>query len=137
MLAGTAVLPNPQLINCSSAICAEASCIATLSGLSLRFAWPRITLQLFVFDSNDSSGFSRCAYRIFSARVRWREVPRTRRTSARRASNLGYGGVRVERSTLRAVGGSWVVARVRRGERRREEQEVRRGWYHVSVFSCC
>jgi hypothetical protein len=74
-----------------------------------------------VFDSSDSSGFSRCAYRIFSASVRCREGPRTRRTSARRASSLGYGGVRLETSTLRAVGGSWVVARVRRGERSREE----------------
>jgi hypothetical protein len=29
--------------------------------------------------------------------------------------------VRLETSTLRAVGGSWVVARVRRGERSRDE----------------
>jgi hypothetical protein len=34
---------------------------------------------------------------------------------------LPYGGVRLLRSTLRAVGGSWDVARFRRGERRREE----------------
>ena len=128
MLAGTAVLPNPQLINCKSAICALASCIATRSGLRFRFAWPRISLPLFVLLSRLSSGFSRCAYRIFSASVNCREEPSTRRTSLRRARSLGYGGVREARSTLWAEGREVGVARcLREGSVVARREERRRG----------
>lgn len=136
MLAGTAVCPNPQLINCNSAICADASCMATRSGLSLRFAWPLISRPLFVFESSDSSGFSKCEYRIFSAKVNWRDDPSTRRTSLRRARSLGYGGVREATSTLRAEGRSWDVARFRRGEVWRDKR-LRRGCHCSQYGSCC
>ena len=84
-----------------------------------------MSLPLFVFDSSDSSGLSRCEYRIFSASVNWREDPRTRRTSFRRARSFGYGGVREARSTLRVEGTAWEVARHLRGDaavvRRKDE----------------
>src|SRR5690242_21412393 len=122
MLAGTAVFGSPQLINCKSAICALASCIATRSGLSFRLACPRISLPLFVLVRSDSSGESKCEYKIFSARVSWREEPRTRRTSLRRPSSFLYGGVREAISTLRAFGMEVEVARHRAWEERREER---------------
>ena len=58
MLLGTAVDGRLQLMNCSRAICAEASCIATRSTSSLRLALPRTSRPPFVFDSSDSSAFS-------------------------------------------------------------------------------
>lgn len=106
ILAGTAVVGSPQLINCSRAICALASCIATRSGFNFKFAWPLISRPPFVLLKSDSSGFSRCEYNIFSAKVNWREEPSTRRTSSRRESSLAYGGVREAMSTLRALGRS-------------------------------
>ena len=126
ILAGTAVLGSPQLINCNRAICALASCIATRSGFNFKFAWPRTSLPPFVLLMSDSSGLSRCEYRIFSASVNCREGPSTRRTSSSRESSLAYGGVREATSTLRAVGGSWVVARHLRGCRVDWRREGRR-----------
>lgn len=109
ILAGTAVEESPQDMNCSKAIWAEASCIATRSGLSLRFARPRTEAPLSVLVRRDSSAESRWEYKIFSASVRARLAPKTFRTSARFFKSLGYGGVLAD-----TVGASWVVAKVRR-----------------------
>jgi len=105
--------------------------MATRSGFNLRFAWPRISLPPLVLLNKDSSGLSRCEYRIFSAKVNWREEPSTRRTSSSRKSSLAYGGVREPRSTLRAEGGECDVAKHLSGWRREE----RWGWRgNVSDF---
>ena len=111
---------SPQLMNCKRAICALASCIATRSGLSFKFACPRMSRPLLVLVRSDSSGESKCEYRIFSARVSWREEPRTRRTSLRRPSSFLYGGVREAISTLRALGIEVEVARQRAWAGKRE-----------------
>merc|ERR1740128_1271744 len=42
MVEGTATLGSPELMNCSIAIWAVASCIATLSGLTLRVIQMRV-----------------------------------------------------------------------------------------------
>jgi len=94
MLVGTAVDGSPQDMNWRIAICAEASCMATLSGLSLRLALPLIWAPLFVFDSKASSGSSRCEYRIFSASVNRLSGPRTLRTRWRFLMIFEYGGIR-------------------------------------------
>src|SRR6185295_682958 len=110
MLAGTAVDGKLQVMNCSKAICADASCMATRSGLSLRFALPLMSFPLSVLVSNDSSGLSKCEYRIFSASVNWCESPNIRRTWLSFVVSFWYGGVRDARSTL-GERAEWVVAR--------------------------
>lgn len=64
MVDGTATLGNPLLMNCSMAIWAVASCMATRSGRSRRYVLPRSISWL--------AGSSRCPYTIFSDRVRGR-----------------------------------------------------------------
>lgn len=67
-------------------------------------------------ESSDSSTLWRCEYRIFSARVRERSVPKTRRTSRRLFRIFGYGGERGELSGVVVVAlflGSASVARPR------------------------
>ena len=89
MLAGTAVEGRLQVMNCKSAICADASCMATLSGLSLRLALPLILSPLSVFERSASSGLSKCEYNIFSANVSCLEDPKARRTSWSLLRSLG------------------------------------------------
>jgi hypothetical protein len=100
-------------MNCSNAICADASCIATLSGLSLRFAFPLMLSPLSVFERRASSGLSRCEYSIFSASVSRLEEPSTRRTSWSLFRSLGYGGVRDSMSGLYEGIFEVIVARFR------------------------
>ncbi len=59
MLAGMAVRGRWHDMNCSSAIWADASCMLTRSGLSLRLAWPRMSRPILVPASRDSPTLSR------------------------------------------------------------------------------
>lgn len=64
MVDGTATLGSPLLMNCSIAIWAVASCMATRSGRRRRYVFPRSISWL--------AGSSKCPYTIFSERVRGR-----------------------------------------------------------------
>ena len=60
IVVGACTLGRPEEMNCSTAICAVASCIATRSGRSLRYVCPRTGLVV---------ASSRWPYRIFSDSV--------------------------------------------------------------------
>ena len=64
MVDGTAVSGSPDEMNCNTAICAVASCIATRSGLRFKYDAPR-TISC-------PSGSSRWPYTTFSLKVNGR-----------------------------------------------------------------
>ena len=74
-VAGTATSFLPACMNCSSAICAVASCMATRSGRELDVAAPAVELGVV--------GVSRWPYTIFSASVSGRPSARARRRAVR------------------------------------------------------
>jgi hypothetical protein len=64
MVVGAITRGRPLEMNCSTAICAVASCIATRSGRSLRYVFPR--------TGAGPEALSKWPYTIFSDRVRGR-----------------------------------------------------------------